>query len=163
MRGVGNDPIWGCTDYFSLIVRQNMSAVSIASDCIVRTVDASIILMLAPGVVVDYQWKFRHMWSQWLLSYPTFLSLVYSLVLASVGFCSGKSEVYFYCPLCGKGNAIGRVRPFFLLYLLNQLTLSLIFCSFLDHYHSSLGIESQGHKSRSSFVIVMAMTFRLSR
>ena len=56
-----------CTYYFSLIVRQNMSAVSTASDCIVRTVDASVILMLASAVVVDCEWKFRQMWSQWLL------------------------------------------------------------------------------------------------
>jgi len=47
----------------------------------------------------------------------SFLSFVYSPVLASVGFCFGKSEVYFYVPLCGEGNAIGRVRSFFLLYL----------------------------------------------
>jgi len=76
----------------------------------------------------------------------SFLSFVYSPVLASVGFCFAKSQVYFYCPLCGEGNAIGRVRPFFLLYLLNQLTLNLMFCSFMDHHHSSLGIEIQGHK-----------------
>jgi len=47
----------------------------------------------------------------------SFLSFVCSPVLASVGFCFGKSEVYFYVPLCGEGNAIGRVRSFFLLYL----------------------------------------------
>ena len=149
MRGVGNDPIWGCTDYFSLIVHQNMSAVSIASDCIVRTVDASIILMLAPGVVVDYQWKFRHMWSQWLLSYPTFLSLVYSLVLASVGFCSGKSEVYFYCPLCGKGNAIGRVRPFFYYIFWTSWPWAWYFVRFwiitIAHWGLKVKVISQGH------------------
>jgi len=48
----------------------------------------------------------------------SFLFFVYSPVLASVGFCFGKSEVYFYGPLCGEGNAIGRDRPFFLLYLI---------------------------------------------
>jgi len=61
----------------------------------------------------------------------SFLSFVYSPVLPSVGFCFGKSEVYFYWPLCGEGNAIGRVR-FFLLYLLNQLTLNLIFGFIMD-------------------------------
>ena len=74
----------------------------------------------------------------------SFLSFVCSPVLASVGFCFGKSEVYFYGPLCGEGNAIGRVRSFFSTrpYILNQLTLNLMFCSFMDHHHSSLGIES---------------------
>jgi len=71
-----------CTDCASLIVRQNMSAVSTASGCIVRTVDASVILMLASGVVVDCEWKFRQMWSQWLLtnlSYPSSI-LLFSLL-----------------------------------------------------------------------------------
>jgi len=78
----------------------------------------------------------------------SFLSFVYS-VLASVGFCFGKSQVYFYWPLCGEGNAIG---PFdrFVYYILNQLTLNLMFCSFMDHHRSSSEIESQGYKSRSS-------------
>jgi len=71
-----------CTDYFSLIARQNMSAVSTASGCIVRTVDASVILMLASEDVVDCEWKFRQMWSQWLLtslSYPSSI-LLFSLL-----------------------------------------------------------------------------------
>jgi len=59
-----------------------MSAVSTASDCIVRTVDAtSVILMLASAVVVDCEWKFRQMWSQWLL---TSLSRSSSILLFSL-------------------------------------------------------------------------------
>ena len=103
----------------SLIVRQNMSAVSTASDCIVRTVDASVILMLASAVVVDCEWIFRQMWSQWLLtslSYPSSI-LLFSFLWDS---SSENRKYYFYGPLCGEGNAIGRLRPFFLLYFLNQ-------------------------------------------
>jgi len=62
-----------------------MSAVSTPSDCIVRTVDASIILMLASEVAVDCEWKFRQMWSQWLLtslSYPSSI-LLFSLLWVS--------------------------------------------------------------------------------
>jgi len=62
-----------------------MSAVSTFSDCIVRTVDASIILMLASEVAVDCEWKFRQMWSQWLLtslSYPSSI-LLYLLLWVS--------------------------------------------------------------------------------
>ena len=77
-RGVGNDPILGSTDYFSLIVRQNVSSVSTASDCIVRTVDASIILMLASKVVVDCD-------VVTVAADQSFPSFVYSPVLASVG------------------------------------------------------------------------------
>ena len=86
---MGNDPILGSTDYFSLIVRQNVSSVSTASDCIVRTVDASVILMLASEVVVDCD-------VVTVAADQSFPSFVYSHVLASVGFCFGKSEVYFY-------------------------------------------------------------------
>jgi len=77
-----------CTDCFGLIVRQNMSAVSTASDCIVRTVDASVILMLASAVVVDCEWKFRQMWSQWL---QTSLSCPSSILLFSL-LCVSASE-----------------------------------------------------------------------
>jgi len=74
-----------CTDCASLIVRQNMSAVSTASGCIVRTVDASVILMLASAVVVECEWRFRQMCSQWLLtslSYPSSI-LLFSLLRVS--------------------------------------------------------------------------------
>ena len=66
-----------------------MSAVSTASDCIVRTVDASVILMLASEVIVDCD-------VVTVAADQSFLSFVYSPVLASVGFCFGKSQVYFY-------------------------------------------------------------------
>ena len=47
-----------------------------------HSINASIILMLASGVVVDGEWKFRRMWSQWLLtslSYPSSI-LLFSLL-----------------------------------------------------------------------------------
>jgi len=58
-----------------------MSAVSTASDCIVRTVDASVILMLASAVILDCEWRFRQMCSQWLL---TSLSCPSSILLFSL-------------------------------------------------------------------------------
>jgi len=45
-------------------------------------------------------------------------------------------------------RSIVSVRPFSF-YLLNQLTLDLDFCICVGHDHSSPGIESQGHRSRS--------------
>ena len=47
--------------------------------------DASVILMLVSAVVVDCEWKFRQMWSQWLLtslSYPLSI-LLFSLLWLS--------------------------------------------------------------------------------
>ena len=61
-----------------------------------------------------------------------YFSLIVRQNMSAVSGCFGKSEVYFYGPLCGEGNAIGRVRPFFLLYLLNQVTVNLMFDFFMD-------------------------------
>jgi len=50
-----------------------------------HNINASIILMLASEVVVDCEWKFRQMWSQWLLnslSYPSSI-LLYLLLWVS--------------------------------------------------------------------------------
>jgi len=118
-----------------------MSAVSTASDCIVRTVDASVILMLASAVVVDCEWKFRQMWSQWLLtslSYPSSILLFSLLWVSASENRKYISTDHFAAKVM---RSVVSVR-FFLLYLLNQLTSNLMFRFFMDHHHSSLGIES---------------------
>ena len=100
-----------------------MSAISTASDCIVRTVDASVILMLASEVVVDCEWKFRQMWSQWLLtslSYPSSI-LLFSLLWDSASENRKYiSTDHFAAKIMQSVVSV----PFFLLYLLNQLTLA---------------------------------------
>jgi len=48
-------------------------------------INASIVLMMAVIFVVDCEWKFRQMWSQWLLtslSYPSSI-LLFSLLWVS--------------------------------------------------------------------------------
>jgi len=43
--------------------------------------------------------------------------------------------------VCETGNKIGRVRPFVCMFL-NQLTLTLIVCTFMGHDNSSLGLDN---------------------
>ena len=116
-----------CTDYFSLIVRQNMSAVSTASGCIVRTVDASVILMLASEVVVDCEWRFRQMWSQWLLTSLCYPSSILLFSLLRVSASENRKYISTDHFAAKVMRSVVTVRFFLLLYLLNQLTLNLMF------------------------------------
>ena len=107
----------------------------------------------------DSTWSWRGWWRETVeiqtdvvtvAADQSFLSFVYSPVLASVGFCLAKSEVYFYWPLCGEGNAIGRVRPFFYYIFWTCWPWTWCLAPLRICHHTSSEIESQGYKSRSS-------------
>ena len=112
-----------------------------------RTVDASVILMLASEVVVDCEWKFRQMWSQWLLtslSYPSSILLFSLLWVSAPENRKYISTDHFAAKVM---RSVMSVR--FSTISFEPADLELDVFSFMDHHRSSQGIESQGHMSRS--------------
>jgi len=58
---------------------------------------------------------------------------------------------------------IGRVRPSVSTLSLNQLTFDLYLCTCVGHGLSSLGIESQGHESRSLLEVELGSASMVAR
>ena len=113
-----------------------------------RTVDASVILMLASAVVVDCEWKFRQMWSQWLLtslSYPSSILLISLLWVAASENRKYISTDHFVAKVM---RSVVSVR--FSTISFEPADLELDVRRLYGYHRSSSEIESQGYKSRSS-------------
>jgi len=103
--------------------------------------------MLAVRFVVDCEWEFRQMWSQWLLTslfYPSSLLLFSLLWVSASENRKYISTDHFSAKVM---RSVVSVR-FFLLYLLNQLTLNLTFSVDMDittaHRNLKVKVISQG-------------------
>ena len=103
--------------------------------------------MLASEVVVDCEWKFRQMWSQWLLtglSYPSSILLFSLLWVSASENRKYISTDHFAAKVMQSVVSV----PFFLVYLLNQLTLNLRFGFLMDitiaHRNLKVKVISQG-------------------